>query len=447
MSTQPLDWKNPLDVSAWRATRKKRIEEIWGSEFKPLLMGIPLAIDRKPEIQDPDLAEAIEQIQGESETIAARAHRLNGGDRGAAIAGPSGHTVPDLIGEQDGELILTPLARRADPWNIEKACAMYRSGIDRKAQRQLACHLLGAEIHCSNGHSFRAAYECGNRYCKVCGPKGANELFAKKLGAIRMAAAKLLDCGAPNCRVCDWWRDNPGKTKEREISQPLPHWPPPKGNRRRPRVVVAALDFTLRNTGETPEPWQLRQLNAWIKKWARAIERRFGVDRREYGIVFCDELGGNNTNMHAHAIYVGPWLPQEKRELSQLWAEVTRGAGLIVSIKYAESIERALYHAIKYPAKFAEKAAPARSAELESIFHRVRRVHALAQFYNAPNPDDELKDPGISRKCPACGERLSEPRWWTPLFDLCARGLRDVVELRREMERGRVLLGVGGSSP
>lgn len=444
MSTQPIDWKNPIDVSQWRATRKKRIEQIWGDQFKPLLIGIPLAATRRA----PDLAAAIDQVQLETESVLEHARRLGTETAGSHnLKSPRSYSVPDLIGkDRDGEFVIAPAARRADPTKIEKGKVMFRNDLVHKAQREIACGLLGGDVHCRNGHTFRAGYECGNRYCKTCGPKGANKVFAKYVARMRLAAAKILDCGLPNCKHCDPWRNNPGKTKLGEIPIAIPHWPPPmKG--KRPARVIAQLDFMIPTLAGRPEAWQVKQFNGWIKKFARAIERSLGISRCEYGILFCDELGGNNTNIHAHAIFVGPFLPQTKRQMSDLWARVTGiSAGAFLTIRLAETLEQALYHAIKYPAKYAEKAAPQRLAELEIIFHRVRRVHALASFYNAPDPDDP-KDPGIARKCPACGEQLSEPRWWFLIDDLAASGLRDVVEIRREMGKNKVLLGVGNSSP
>jgi hypothetical protein len=461
MSTAPriFDWKNPIDLESWRATRKKKIEQVWGEQFKPLLFGIPIAIDKKP-VGGISFARIREQHDREREK---EAELLN---RPAAQGAARSWTVPDLIGRAcsvcgkyfeegklacehagAGKVVIAPHARRANPEKIRKAVSMFDRGLEHKAQRELACGLLGAEVRCSNGHTFREGYECGNRYCVKCGPEGANELFAKMLGRIRLAAAKLLDCGNPNCKHCDWWRDNPGKTKERDgKARDLPHWPPPEGNRRRPRVVIAALDFTLKNTGRTPEPFQLRQLNLWIKKFFRTIERRFGIERQEYGNVFCDELGAGNTNMHAHSIYVGPWLPQERKEISAIWEKVTHGAGRIVSIKYAKSIEQALYHAIKYPAKFAELAKADRLAELEAIFHRVRRVHALASFYNCPKPDDD-EHQGVDRNCPACGEPLSDPKWWCMLGDLVRKNLHDLTDLKRTIGKNKVLLGWCAAAP
>ena len=104
-----------------------------------------------------------------------------------------------------------------------------------------------------------------------------------------------------------------------------------------------------------------------------------------------------------------------------------------MSLKYADSFSEALYHAVKYPAKFAERSSPRRLAELEIIFHRVRRFHTLAAFYNpdVPKPEKQFK------RCPRCGGRMLEWFRFEGLSELRARGLRDVREAQREASFAR----------
>jgi hypothetical protein len=241
-------------------------------------------------------------------------------------------------------------------------------------------------------------------------------------------------CGVDECEEC---------SKAIEEKR-LPHWPPPREIR--PRVVCAKIDFTLKHDRRDgmPTPERMKELNAMIKKFCRAIERRFRISRKEYGLAYCDELGGNNSNPHAHAIYVGPWLPQskERKELSQLWREIS-GDSFILSIKFARNFTEALFHAVKYPAKFATRSTPARLADLEAVFHRVRRFHTLAAFYAPEVPPKE--DPP-QKKCPICDARLTEPRGWNTIAELSGRGLRDIDAVRAEIERARGL-GTDRSPP
>jgi hypothetical protein len=237
-------------------------------------------------------------------------------------------------------------------------------------------------------------------------------------------------CGKEECSECN------RAIEEKRVS----HWPPPRGCK--PRVVCAKIDFTLRHDRKAglPSPERMRFLNECIKKFCRAIEKVFHISRREYGLAYCDELGGNNSNPHAHGIYVGPWLSNEKKQLGAMWEKIS-GGSFILSIKYARNFSEALFHAVKYPAKFAERSSPERLADLEWVFHRVRRFHTLAAFYAPEAPKAEKPAP---RNCPECGERLSEPRGWQTIAELVRRGLRDIDQVRQDLARER---GMGDLPP
>lgn len=415
-------WKDIGYVLEWRKGRQKDLEEKWRKNFPALLSGISLAAEPGRKLPPA----AVQLVQWESESLLHRANRLesaaSGQKQNASIKNSrSKHQVPDLLARDGAGWIVAPAAQRASAGKLEKAKAMYKSGLEKKAQRELACGVIGGEVSCKTGHSFRVSYECGNRYCVTCGPRGAVRLFAKHADKLLFVTTRLMLCGAEDCAECS-------KAIEEKRA---PHWPPAPGVR--PKMVVAKLDFTLRNTGERPGPEMMRELNTYIKRFCRAIERRFKIRRKDYGLAYCDELGGNNSNAHAHGIYVGPWLPQdkEKKQLSQLWNEIT-GGSFILSIKYARNFSEALFHAIKYPAKFAERSTPKRLAELERIFHKVRRFHTLAAFY-APEAPESEKPP--VRRCPLCSEPMSEPVRWETLVELERRGLRDLSMVEKQMKQ------------
>jgi hypothetical protein len=449
MSTQPMDWKNPFDLTTWRATRKKTLEKVWGDNFHPLLTGIALAAKRGDPLAGNLLSGPIlRDLQDDGESLTARGRRLDAEEVQSSSKKP--WSLLNLIGTNDaGETIFSKPAQRASIWKKGKAIPMVDAGLLKKANRDVGCGLLAGTVKCKTGHRFHVPYECGNRYCPKCGPEGARELFAHTLGPLKLAAAHLMECDAPNCKQCYWFQREQTKTDDgAEVS--IPHWPPLKGER--PARVVAILDFTMRNflKGQKMGLSDLEDMRFWfkqfnrnIKRFFRALERQLGMTRSEYGVIWCDELGANNSNIHAHGVYCGPWLPQKNRELSKLWEKVTGGAGRIVYIKYVDSIDQALYHALKYPAKYAseEKTSPERAAHLEIIFHRVRRIHALASFYNMPKPKDDLKKDGLFNKCPLCGDQLSQPDFRFLLSDLHALGSRDVTELQREKGRAKVFAG------
>lgn len=430
LTLQGDQWKDANLVEQWKQERQAALQSGWKKNgrlnFAPLLAGVPVTVA-------PDLSvlATFEQVapltQYESESLLDRARRIEpraarSPTNGRAL-GTDAYRVPDLIAHDGQQWILSPMGKRAKPERLAKSKRMYEQGLTKKAQRQIACGILGGEAHCKDqGHKFYVAYECELRYCPDCGPKLANKLFARQHDKLLFVAQQLMRCGIDDCRECNDAIQN-GK---------LPHWPPPRGHK--PPVVCAKLDFTLRHqAGETtpPAPERMRELNQLIKKFCRAIEKRYRIKRSEYGLAYCDELGGNNNNPHAHAIYVGPWLPQKKKELSALWHEIT-GNSFILSIKYAEDFGRALYHAVKYPAKFAERSSPERLADLEVVFHRVRRFHTLAAFYAPEVPETE---PPAAWDCPICHSPLSEPRGFEGIQELRARGLRDLVQVKAELAR------------
>jgi hypothetical protein len=429
-------WKDIALVERWKAQHRENVERRWGNAKKPparvidapLLQGT--AIAAVPSVRDHVHDEARELIQWESESLTDRAHRLEPKNVRKVSADQARHQVPAMIGKDDADSwVISPALRRATDGKLRKAKRMFEAGLEKKAQREIACGILGGEVHCTDGHSFRVAYECGNRYCTSCGPRDANRLFAKQHGRLLFVATRLMLCGVEDCAECS------AAIEEKRV----PHWPPPRGHR--PRVVCAQIDFMLRHDkdGKLPAPDRMRELNRLIKKFCRALEKRFGISRKEYGLAYCDELGGNNSNPHAHGIYVGPWLTQTKKgkELSELWREVT-GDSFILSIKYAPDFSRALYHAVKYPAKFATRSTPERLADLESVFHRVRRFHTLAAFY-APECPAEEKPP--RKNCPLCDKPLSEPRGFETIEALMLRGLQDLETVRARLAKERGLSG------
>ena len=319
----------------------------------------------------------------------------------------------------DGEIHF-PLAEKvgAPATQLEQAAAMHKVGLKTKAQRKAHCNVLGERRDCTSNpnHRFYVRYKCGNRYCENCGHHIYARLFAKHL---------LLDAVARSL---------------------VPQWPV---RMRCPARVIAKIDITIRNTGIMPTPEAVRKFNRDIRKFFRLLERRLGISRKDYGVLWCNEFGGSNTNLHAHAVYAGPFLPQKKKELSRLWSEVI-GEQAFVSIKAARSFRAALAHALKYPGKFVRCSTPERLAELEKAFHRVRRVHTLARFYNV-KPGDAQEPPedwAGSSCCPLCPGTLEKVRGWhlRPIPELENEGLKDIEDVRREMTRERAF-GPRGSPP
>lgn len=216
-----------------------------------------------------------------------------------------------------------------------------------------------------------------------------------------------------------------------------------------------------------PAAESVRTFHWDMRYFYRLAERTFGIGRKEYGHAGNDEFGGGNTNLHRHSVYVGPVLPQRNKELSALWSiaglrgtrrremlrfirknplrdawnELAPHEQRFVSIKLARNFRAALAHALKYPAKFLSTSTPARLAELELAFHKTRRFSTGGAFYNVKT----IREPGEDSPvgfCPICGARLCEVvEPWVSRFVLESEGRRDVEQVRRDVNRARLLSG------
>lgn len=299
---------------------------------------------------------------------------------------------------------------------LEQAQAMVRRGLRVKAKRLTLCERIGRRLNCleSLDHRFFRSYRCHCRYCIVCGPIWFRQKFSELLGSLEPVVKRLLH----------------------------------EGHKRGMEMVIAKLDITVPNTGAMPTPTAVRKFHKDCHRFRRAMERRFAIRPGDYGLLGCDEFGGNNTNLHRHCVYVGPKLPQSKarKELSALWSEI-RGETSFVSIKWARDFRTALAHALKYPAKFLSVSTPERLAELEATFHRTRRFAACGAFYNVKR-EREPGDDSVAGECPVCRARLVEViEPWASIASLQAEGRRDVDQVRREHNRKRIFLVPEGESP
>lgn len=314
--------------------------------------------------------------------------------------------------------------------------ALERRGLHAKAKRHILCGRLGKRQNCQENdrHRFFRSYRCQGRYCEACGPAWFRKKFSDLLLALEPLVDRLLHDGA----------------------------------RRGREMVVANVDFTTPNTGEMPEPEQVRGFHRAQHDFWRLAERLLGVSRSEYGWAGCDEFGGSNTNLHRHSLYVGPVLLQRHKELSAIWSvaniqdrarrrEVIRSArkyGVrnlwnalrpeehrFVSIKRARSFQSALAHALKYPSKFVSRSTPERLAELEAAFHKTRRFSTGGMFYRLKVIREPGEDSSLG-ECPLCGGRLAEVvEGWVPRFALEAEGRQDIEQARQHAGREKALQG------
>jgi hypothetical protein len=372
-----------------------------------------------------------ENVSREGKQIAEARNRYFGGQdkprRGdPLLALPQCDDLPTLA-----DTFGTPTERLA------QGQAMAARGLGRKAKRLVLCGRIGHRVNCSehSEHRFSVPYLCRTRYCETCGPQWFRQKFSDLVAALEPIVEHLTD----ESRRAGW------------------------------TLVIAKLDFTVPNTGTMPAPQRIRTFHRDMHDFWRLAERVFRMSRSGYGHAGCDEFGGSNTNLHRHSVYVGPVLPQRRKQLSALWSiacmrgprrremlRFIRRHGLsdawrviapnerrFISIKRARSFRAALAHALKYPAKFLSHSTPERLADLEAAFNHTRRFSAGGAFYRVKTMREPGEDSPIGC-CPICGARLCEVvEPWVSCFDLESEGRRGVEQMRREMARARTFGGGG----
>ncbi len=338
--------------------------------------GVPRAIIPSLPIESVELSENEQRESFETAVDGAPLHR------GAL------HALPKIVLTGDGKL-----QRLGDGHgeNQEQARALYELGHESKPQRLACCARFARRIECASGHSFRQRFRCGERFCRGCAPRVFQELFAKCIGLEKLVEKR-------------------------------PHW------------VLARLDFSVRNTGKMPTADAIRAMNRAVRKTLRRLLK----GKKDWGYLWCDEFGFENTNLHCHGLYYGPYLPHSR--VLDAWEKETKDS-LRASIQSARGdFRRALYHLLKYVSKPPGKD-PKHLAQLEAAFSGVRRVHTLGLFYN---PDLPEQDDPKELKCPYCDGHLFIVGAYCPVGDLESSGLQDIETVRRETGRQRVF---GRASP
>jgi hypothetical protein len=330
-----------------------------------------------------------------------------------------------------------------------------RTGLLRKANRLANCKVTGRRLDCSQNpdHKFYGAFNCGNRYCRHCGPAIFSELFGKYMGLWAIVEKLVVRPGFRSANV------------------------------------IATLDFTAVNLGRMPLPKEIREFNQDVRACIKQVTKKLGISSRQFLFLWCDEFGGwdadekkYNTNLHAHGVYVGPYLPYE--ELLETWMSIRKdkdGArGVFIKAQKLDKaprelvdrerarFARALGHALKYTGKHVGRADGERLAQLEAALHGVRRVHTMGLAYHAnfscPHPCSICQRPcegfhghpgehsckahrASSSGCPLCKSPLMFPKesGYAPVRTLKQEGRLDLDEARRQAARDRVFSDVRGA--
>lgn len=330
-----------------------------------------------------------------------------------------------------------------------------RTGLLRKANRLANCKVTGRRLDCSQdpGHKFFGVFNCGNRYCRQCGSAIFSELFGKYMGLWPIVELLVVRPGFRNINV------------------------------------IATLDFTAVNLGRMPAPKEIREFNQDVRACIKRVMAQHGISSRQFAFLWCDEFGGwdqkknkYNTNLHAHGVYVGPYLPYQ--DLLDTWIRIRekkdgargvfikrpkldRALGDVREYERAR-FARALGHALKYTGKHVDRADGERLAQLEVAFHGVRRVHTMGLAYHADltckhscsvcqrvcekfnghQGDHACKaHQGGSAGCPLCNSPLMFPKesGYAAIRTLKQEGRLDLDEARRQASRDRVFGNVRGA--
>lgn len=110
---------------------------------------------------------------------------------------------------------------------------------------------------------------------------------------------------------------------------------------------IREITLTSRNTGELTSA-QIKKFNLDIKKTLKFLMHAV----EGWGAIWCDEVGYENTNLHAHILFYGPYLPQDR--LAQAWKHISGhevvyikethkrgGKALLYMLKYVSKLQRA----------------------------------------------------------------------------------------------------------
>jgi hypothetical protein len=158
------------------------------------------------------------------------------------------------------------------------------------------------------------------------------------------------------------------------------------------------ITFTTVNTGSLSSA-AIKQFNLDIKQTLKALMR--GI--KGWGAIWCDEVGFNNTNLHAHILLYGPYITEAR--LAEMWKQVSGHKVVWIRLE-RRSGGKALIHMLKYVSKPPAND-PQLIGHLEVAFNRTRRVHAVGLFYNFVGHDtDHIHS--VWETCPHCGAGLTK---------------------------------------
>jgi len=286
-----------------------------------------------------------------------------------------------------------PAGHKSETWTTfdfrnEVAEGLISNSLVNKAVHYRDCHRKGMVVECQGKtkHKFAMPYCCDSRFCSFCAPRIFMRLYKKHSLVL-----------------------------EHIRTHPIPDY------------RLREITLTSLNTGRVTNEG-VKQFNACVKKTVKILMK----GHPKCGAFSVDEVGFNNTNLHAHILFYGPFIPQEK--LVEVWNEVS--GYQVAWIELAEyQGPKDLLHLLKYVSK-PPSDIPRILAELETAFHGSRRVFAYGSFYNF-KPETKQEEAEESGACPECGAELRVIRELRSMSALRAEGLPllESVRLERKKEK------------
>jgi hypothetical protein len=77
------------------------------------------------------------------------------------------------------------------------------------------------------------------------------------------------------------------------------------------------------------DPKEIQEFNQDVRGCVKRVMEKLGISSKEFLFLWCDEFGGwdddkqkYTTNLHAHGVFVGSYLPYEL--LLQTWIEIRK---------------------------------------------------------------------------------------------------------------------------
>jgi ribosomal protein S27AE len=246
-----------------------------------------------------------------------------------------------------------------EEWRGRVADVLVENGLASKGNRYLQCSRYAYLYECEGEarHKLFSPIYCDLRFCPRCAPRRFARLIKKYEPILKSVCAN---------QKADF--------RLREIT------------------------FTTVNTGSLNSA-AIKQFNLDIKETLKALMR--GI--KGWGAIWCDEVGFNNTNLHAHVLLYGPYITETR--LGEMWKQVSGHEVVWIRLERRSGGE-ALIHMLKYVSKPPAND-PQLIGHLEVAFHTTRCVHSMGLFYNFVGQDtDNIHS--AWETCPHCGAGLTK---------------------------------------